>query len=197
MDQEKHEFTQFTNSKLNEIRSDYNDEDLNKSEWSMWLDLTDAELLDNSRITLKPVKSDGDYEKLFLLRRDIEMAFGITNPAKVKTMINDIRKATNRFQGRWYLAVLEGVCIGEVGLIPFDFKDKKIGRLKDIDILPEFQGNGFGTEMLKLICGQAKSEQFESLCLMAPVNDWPKDWYQNFGFKKVGEIETPDSLTQN
>jgi predicted N-acetyltransferase YhbS len=188
MNQEKHEFIQYTNTKLNQIRSDYREDEPRDEQWTMWLELEDVALLDHSRITLRPVKSDGDYETMFLLRRDVEMAFGVTDPAKVKTLVNDIRKATNRFQARWYLAILEGVCIGEIGIIPFEFNGKKIGRLKDVDILPEFQGNGFGGEILKLICGQAKSEQYEGLCLMAKAQDWPKDWYQNFGFTKVGEI---------
>ena len=186
MDQRKHDFTLYTNKLLNQCRSDYRESDPIDVEWTMWCELPEIMKPQSSRIILHSVKSDADFEKMFFLRKDVELAFGVTSPNQIKGYINDIRKMTNRLKGQLYLVLFEDVCIGEVGMIPFMHEEKKIGRLKDIDILPQFQKNGFGNELISLIMNQAKSEGYDSLCLMAKAVDWPKDWYLKLGFKQVG-----------
>jgi ribosomal protein S18 acetylase RimI-like enzyme len=104
--------------------------------------------------------------------------------------INDIRHKCEMLNGIWYRASLGEDVVGEVGIVPFTCIWGKIGRLQDVDILPEYQGRGLGRQLLIEACRLAKLQGLNALCLMAKENDWPKDWYLRYGFIKVGEIAT-------
>lgn len=184
MDKKKQDFILYTNAQLNSCRDEAS---LNQDkEHTMWLNLNQPISRTKNRITLHPVKSDRDYEEMFLLRKNIEKEFGITDLFQIKKIVNSVRKMTNRYDGRWYLAKLEGISIGEIGLVPFNFDGEKIGRLKDINILKDFHGNGFDRELIEAISLQSIDQDYKALCLMAKETDCPKDFYSNLGFKIVG-----------
>jgi N-acetylglutamate synthase-like GNAT family acetyltransferase len=183
----KHEFICYSEDVIRSCEQNYN---ITKSsnEWTMWLDRESFKpLLDNS-IELLSVKEEKDWNDMLDLRIKIEIAFGLTNIETIKKLVNDIKVKSTKLNGQWFLLKKQNKVIGEFGLVPFTFENKTVGRIQDVDIAPEYQGNGFGNILLSYICNAAIENKYEALCLMAKADDWPKDWYFKFGFKKVGEI---------
>jgi len=188
MNKKKHSFVVETTNQLKSLDADYANLAPDEHEWTMWLDLETYVPKEVTKLRLHPVKSDYDYEQMFYLRSEIEEAFNITNPNEIKNLVNKIRKMANHFHGRWYMAQLDNLFIGEIGLVPFAYANTTVGSIQDVDILPSFQGNGFAADMLNLICIQALMSGMTAVCLTAKSDEWPKDWYLKYGFEKVGEV---------
>ncbi len=189
MNQELHNFVIHTDQKLDECESPYPFVDKVQHEWTMWIDEADFQSRRQSRLQLIPVLTEHDYEQMFQLRKKIEVAFGYQDEKIVRSFVKDIRLMAETYGGHWFLAKFENQFIGQIGIVPFAFRDGRIGRLKDVDILPEYQGKGFGNELLVAACAEAIKLKISALCLTADAQNWPKDWYLKFGFKKVGEVK--------
>lgn len=124
---------------------------------------------------------------MFGLRIQIERNFGIQDLKMIKGFVSDIQNKSQKLDGTWFLAYIDGKAVGEVGLILFDYENLKIGRLQDVDIAPAYQGMGLGNQLLQCIIKVAKGLDADGLALFARQDGWVKDWYQRFGFIKVGE----------
>jgi len=137
----------------------------------MWLDGDDfKQSLDNS-IELLPVKEEKDWRDMLDLRIKIEIAFGLTNIETIKKLVNDIKVKSTKLNGQWFLLKKQNKVIGEFGLVPFTFENKIVGRIQDVDIASEYQGNGFGNILLSYICNAAIENKYKALCLMAKADD--------------------------
>lgn len=189
MNKELHDFVIFTDKKLDECESPYPFIDKVQNEWTMWLDANDFKFSTTSDISLVPVISDSDYKALFEIRKIIEVAFGNGDDDTVQSLINDIRQMAEKHKGVWYLAKHENIFVGTIGIVPFEFKGQQVGRLKDVQIISQAQGKGLGGKMLRAVCDKAHKMNLQALCLTADADNWPKDWYLNFGFQKVGEVK--------
>ena len=159
-------------------------------EWTMYLDLRSYVLKvpRQKGLSLKRVQTEKDWDKLFYVRQAVEVAFGIDDGQKVKSFIQDVRVKVDQLKGVWFLCDFKGQIVGQIGIIPFEYKEQKIGRLQDVDIIPKFQSMGYGKFLLNNIVSKAIDDGYDGLCLMAKSSDWPKGWYQDFGFCKVGAI---------
>ena len=51
--------------------------------------------------------------------------------------------------------------------------------------MPLEQSKGYGRELLMETCIKADEMGLDALCLMADEKDWPKNWYQRFGFERL------------
>jgi N-acetylglutamate synthase-like GNAT family acetyltransferase len=161
-----------------------NDESSNVPD-SLWLDLSDYQSEFSSRLTLHHVKSDYDYEQLFYVLREIQKDLDVSDPAIIKGMVNSTRKFSNRLNSKCYLAKLDNIFIGEIGITPFPSDGEIIGHIKDIHIISQFQRNGFGNELIKLISLKALEDNIILLCLSSPTIDWQKDWFEKLGFTQA------------
>ena len=185
--QKKHDFVVFTDTELDKCKSPYPFVDKATHEWTMWLETKDYKLSENSRLELRSCVSDKDFDVMFDLRKKVEKAFDIEDKNIIRSFVSDIQTMKETYSGNWYLAYFNGEAVGEIGLVPFIFEGERVGRLKDVDIIPSYQGNGLGNELLKEICFRARKQSLSGLCLTADAGEWPKDWYLKFGFEKVGE----------
>jgi len=158
-----------------------------KKEWTMWLPKTSFPKNSRQEIILSEVRSPEDWQDLLILRTKVESALGIKDQSIIQKFIDDIRRKMLKFDGTWFLARLGTTLVGEIGLVIFDFDGRRIGRLQDVDIIPTEQGKGYGNQLLNAVCKLAIDKSLEGLCLMATEKDWPKIWYQKFGFIKVGK----------
>ncbi|MCH2535592.1 MAG: GNAT family N-acetyltransferase, partial [Bdellovibrionales bacterium] len=156
-------------------------------EWTRWL--PSERFLNNSQNLLKlsEVNTEEKWKEMYKMRISIEKEFGITDESEVKRIVDDIKKKARELKGKWFLAKAEGKTVGEIGILPFEFEGKQVGRLQDVDIISNEQGKGYGNELLAEACIKAKKMNLNALCLMAKSDDWPKEWYLRFGFVKIGE----------
>jgi GNAT superfamily N-acetyltransferase len=165
------------------------DQGLSDSKEGLWLELDELELKDRElgSIRLDEVTSESHWQAMLAIRMQVERAFGIVDEEVVQTFIDEIRKCQRVLGGRWYVARAPGyeAYVGEVGLVPFEFGGRRVGRLQDVDIVPCFQGRGFGNALLDAIIHQAKCDGLQALCLLADVKDWPRHWYRRRGFVPV------------
>ena len=156
-------------------------------EYTFWLPEKDFLTLSNADFQLIPINEEKHWEIMLNLRREIEANFGLFDETLLKQLVKDIQTKSEHLNGQWFLAKFQEVWVGEIGLIPFDFRGQKVGRVKDVDIIPSRQGKGLGNLLIQALCQYAKQEKLQALCLMAIANDWPQQWYQKLGFKKMGE----------
>ncbi len=157
-------------------------------EWTMWLAQDDFPSVTQTKdVKLHAVHTPEDWRRLLALRVDVEKAFGLEDAELVALFVEDVRRKSQQFEGQWYLAQVEGEDVGEIGLLIFEWEGRRVGRLQDVDILPRFQGRGYGRQLLQQICALASKRDCEGLCLMAKAEDWPRHWYRRFGFVQVGD----------
>lgn len=119
------------------------------------------------------------------MRRKIEEAFGITDEQAVKTIIDQQKKIANSLGADWYIAQLGGLSVGSIGLAEFTKSGCTFGRLLDVDILPEFQGNGLGTRLIQSAISKARRKELTGLCLRAEKGSWENEWYAQHGFIEI------------
>lgn len=145
-----------------------------------------------SQLKLQAVNSEKHWQQMFELRMQIEAAYGLDQPEIVEQLVADIRYKQKHLQGQWYLARVAGQWVGEIGLVPSECllqgQRVRLGRLQDVDILPAYQGQGYGHQLLAAICQQALAQGLAGLGLMALQEDWPAQWYQRLGFERVGQV---------
>lgn len=142
----------------------------------MWMRLDEEKPLEASRLRLDRVSDEGGWAEMREARTKVESAFG-ASPKEAARMVDHIRHRQHFLNGEWYLARLDGVVVGETGLVVFETHLGRLGRLQDVDILPEFQGRGLGDALINEIMSRARSLGCDALCLRADADDWPKDWY--------------------
>lgn len=72
--------------------------------------------------------------------------------------------------------------VGFLSLLP---KDSQI-NIHDLAILPEYQCNGFGSELIKFTIDKATELNYKKIKLgMVDNNEKLKKWYEKQGFKTV------------
>lgn len=157
-------------------------------EWLMWLAQSQMARSSDLRVRLREVREESDWEKMFEIRKAIEKKFGVLDEETVRGFVSYIRSKAERLQGKWFLACLEDRVVGEVGIVPFERDGKTIGRLQDVDIVPDQQGRGLGRQMMGALFNEARSMKLEALCLFAREEKWVKDWYARLGFIRVGRV---------
>lgn len=140
-------------------------------------------------LRLKPVQSDADWQKMRHLRSKIEQAFGLSDPKIIGQLVEDIQRKQEALNGQWYLAFTDTSAphaVGEIGWFPVTSPLGTLGRIQDVDILPEYQGKGLGQALMTALCREAQKAQLQGLLLMALKTDWPWRWYEKLGFRVVG-----------
>jgi N-acetylglutamate synthase-like GNAT family acetyltransferase len=157
-------------------------------EWLMWLGKESFPPVEANPLKLQKVEDERGWQEMIQLRIDIEKEFGIHDEELINGFVADIRQKVKLLNGSWFLASSNDEIIGEVGLVPFKFAGKSIGRLQDVDIHPARQGLGFGRHLLLAICNEARVLNLDGLCLFARADKWVKNWYQRFGFIKIGSV---------
>lgn len=162
-------------------------EGLKKSlcDWCMWLELSKFNI-EKTELRLQAIS--GSDPRLFEVRRRVEMAHGITDSEKLNMLAANYFRKEKALGGQWFIASVGKETVGEIGFIPFDYYGKKVARLQDVDILPNFQGKGLGRLFLSECVCYLKERNFDAVCLMAASDDWPKDWYARFGFEKLDQM---------
>ncbi len=176
-----------TERKIRECESHFPPIGISLNEWVMWISKESFPSI-GSKVELRQIVTEYDWQKMLQLRIEIEKNFNIFDETLVSGFVNDIREKVKKLNGAWYLAYANSELVGEIGLIPFKFENKIIGRLQDVDIAPSKQGLGHGHEMLAAIVQLSRDMNLDGLCLLARSEGWVKDWYARFGFNKVGEI---------
>lgn len=157
-----------------------------RSEWTMWK-VVESDSVVQDGFRLHRVETKQDWQQLLSARIAVERAFGVVDEFRVETIIEDVKSKVKEGQGEWFLFQHGGEVVGEIGYVPFKYQGQRVARLQDVDILPSFQGNGFGNRLLESLEIYLKSRQYDAMCLMAVARDWPKDWYLRYGFQKVGD----------
>ena len=116
-----------------------------RREIAMWSSLN-GWLPGPSQLRLRRVEGEAGWEAMRKVRVEIERPFG-AGPAAAARMVDHIQRRRQFLAGDWYVAEV----VGEIGLVVFDLPSVRLGRLQDVDILPRFQGRGFGRELLDAI----------------------------------------------
>ena len=64
------------------------------------------------------------------------------------------------------------------------------GLIMDVIVLPEYQGNGYGTQMIESLINNLKSNLQENEEMMIQLLSAPgkQDFYSKFGFKVKKEV---------
>lgn len=153
----------------------------------MWIDISNKEQNISNQLSLRALVTEEDWEIYRKLRTQIEIPFGIRDPAEIQKIIDGVRRVISKFKANWYLATdLNHNVVGSIGLVEFSFAQVNVGRLLDVDIAPQFQGSGYGNQLMESIVAIAQDKNLQALCLKADSHRWVEDWYKRLGFQEVG-----------
>lgn len=153
---------------------------------ALWLDREGLRRPFPRRLTLIPARSEEHWEAMAAYREEVEKEFAGYSPGDGWRVVDQIRHRKENLTGDWYLALADGLVVGGIGLLLFDTAAGRVGRLQDVDVAPASRGTGLGRELLPAVCREAVRLDLSGLCLRADADDWPKDWYFRFGFRRVG-----------
>ena len=154
-----------------------------KPQLAMWKNLKSDHIIPaNTSIELRSINRAEDWDTLFHIRKKIEIPFGVTKESTLKGFCDEIKLIVHKYKATWFMAFYNDQAIGEIGIVPFCHQDISYGRLLDVDIIPEFQGRGFGNQLLSLIFEYGFNKNLEGLCLKADDHNWVKNWYERLGF---------------
>lgn len=82
------------------------------------------------------------------------------------------------------------VAENDAGLIGYAVVNQVLDevQLLNISVLPEYQGRGFGVQLLQHLCDDARAHHGTRMFLeVRPSNDAGRALYQRFGFKLIGQ----------
>jgi ribosomal protein S18 acetylase RimI-like enzyme len=97
----------------------------------------------------------------------------------------------NRFEpGVWQVIQAEGV---DVGVLILQDNDDEL-YLAEIEILPEWQGRGIGSAVVRSLMREAASRQKPLTLRVLHVNQPARTLYERLGFRPFREIETHSYL---
>lgn len=161
-DRQKHEFVLSTQDAIRSCERNYNFADQG-DEWVMWLNIQGLNSSVATPFKLRPIHTEDDWIEMLNLRAKIEMAFGESDIEMIKKIVGDTKLKSILLNGQWFLFQHNDTVIGEIGLIPFTFEDKVIGRIQDVDIAPEYQGRGYGNVLLNFIVNFALKNNYSAL----------------------------------
>ena len=153
---------------------------------ALWLDRERLRRPSPRRLGLIPARSEQHWESMAAYREEVEKEFSGYSPGVGRRVVGGIRHRGEHLAGGWHLALAEDLVVGGIGLVLFDTPVGRVGRLQDVDVAPAFRGRGLGRELLLAVCREAVRLDLAGLCLRADADDWPKDWYERFGFKRIG-----------
>ena len=139
-------------------------------------------------ISLRPA-SDADAEWLFELHR-----------AAMRTYVERTWGWDETWQARFFkdhydLSTVQVIQSGarDVGVVRVSDEPSQI-VLEMIELLPEFQGQGIGTGLIRALLSRAKQRRVPVVLRVLKVNSRAKALYQRLGFQSVGETETHDLM---
>lgn len=154
-------------------------------EWGMWLPLSEKSFAPPARVQLVPISTIADWQSLRTLRMEsIAMASEVDQDG-VERSLKRTRDRHRHLLSMWYLASAHGQIIGEIGLIFCAAKDGIAGRLQDVHILPRWQKQGYGQELLEAIGWEAQRLGMLGLCLCINAGHGARDWFVRSGFEPV------------
>jgi len=96
--------------------------------------------------------------------------------------LHDKRYSSQEFQ----VVQKSGVDIGILVVI----RETEFIKLNQMFLLPEYQGNGIGGELLSTIIKEANYSMIPIRLQVLKVNNRAYAFYQRFGFRYIGETET-------
>ena len=153
----------------------------------MWLDLSAPIKQQPIEFNLNPIKSNEQWATFHRLRSQIEVPFGITEPAEIEKIVANTKRIVAEFTATWFLAsIKDQSVVGSIGIVEFQTKFGPVGRLLDVDIAPKFQGCGHGNNLMFAAMNVARTKKLKALCLKCDSYRWVKDWYAKLGFQSVG-----------
>lgn len=84
------------------------------------------------------------------------------------------------------------ILVGTVALRTIDFENK-VFELKRMFILPDYQGKGYGRQLLKHAIDYAKEQNYNSICLdtRSELNT-AQLMYKKYGFRKIDKYNNND-----
>jgi ribosomal protein S18 acetylase RimI-like enzyme len=97
----------------------------------------------------------------------------------------------NRFEpGVWQVIQADGV---DVGVLILQDNDDEL-YLAEIEILPEWQGRGIGSAVVRSLMREAASRQKPLTLRVLHINQRARTLYERLGFQPFREIETHSYL---
>lgn len=144
----------------------------------------------NSRLIFRPIeqKDIPFLARLYASTRQAEMAQSGWPQAEIDAFLLSQFQLQHNYYLQHYktadfhIVVHEGTDIGRL----YTHWEKDKLRLVDIALLPEYQGRGFGRQMLAELLAQAQMKQLD-IILFVESNNPAHDWYSRLGFKPIGE----------
>lgn len=137
-------------------------------------------------IELCPVETSEEWDVMMDMRVEIEKPFKV-EAERAREFVHYQAFLQNELLGGWYVARHGNKPVGNIGLFCIQHEGEIVGRLQDVDIIPEMQGQGLGHALLKSIIHEAENMGCSWLCLSTESDDWPKELYMKHGFIKTGE----------
>ncbi len=133
-----------------------------------------------------------DYRNIYEVNK---LAFGQENESK---LVEKIRKGSNFVPGLSLVAEIDGRIAGYILFSKIEIAGSSIFKtlaLAPMAVLPEFQRQGVGSELINKGMEKAKELGFNSIIVLGH-----KDYYPKFGFMRASEwnieccFEVPDEV---
>ena len=87
-----------------------------------------------------------------------------------------------RVRARFFAVVVDGEVVSYADL----YQDGPDAQVEDVGTLPDQRGHGYATAVVLAAIAEARKAGAEFVCLVADLNDWPKELYRRLGFDDVG-----------
>jgi N-acetylglutamate synthase-like GNAT family acetyltransferase len=135
-------------------------------------------------VELVEVVTSSDFEDLYNFRLSLDED---EDESQVRASINFFKTCREQLKARWYLLkTSDSELVGEIGVVPFYFETRCLGRIQNVEIASKYKGQGFGNQLLWLVEQEAIQMGISALCLKAKPDDWPVNWYVRRGYEVVG-----------
>lgn len=143
-----------------------------------------------TRLSFRPIQ-DTDIPFLaavYASTRQAEMAQSGWPQAEIDLfLVSQFQLQHNYYQQHYHganftIVVYEGKDIGRL----YTFQEKNLLRLIDIALLPEYQGQGFGREILHDLLVEAKDRDVD-IGLYVELTNPAFNWYSRLGFTPCGD----------
>lgn len=136
---------------------------------------------------IEPIKKEFLYQCLSIMQLGYEntaIQFGMTEencPYRGRTRLPyDILEKEYNSGCQMYVYRLDTELVGFLSLII----DKQEMHINDIVIVPTYQNNGFGSELMQFAMEQAKEKGCKKIVLGMVHDNTPlRHWYEKFGFR--------------
>lgn len=129
-----------------------------------------------ARINVAPVQSDDDWDRARSLRKKVFIDEQDCPPEEEWDGHDE--------RSRHVLGRVDGHAVATARWRTVRRSDEIVAKLERFAVLPEYRGQGYGTQLVRFVLQDARRAGFDTFLIHAQSH--LQDWYEELGFSSTG-----------